>query len=160
IVNGGLYVPLTIRKLAPGDLPQGRRVISETTSRTMLDLMRLNAQIGTGKGADNAAPGYRVGGKTGTAQKAIDGHYAAGHRVSSFAAVFPTDGAIDGKRYLVFILLDDPQPSKDSGGFAMAAQTAAPTAGRVIERIAPILGVKRAPAVPVTLAVPSAHSGR
>jgi cell division protein FtsI (penicillin-binding protein 3) len=159
ILNGGEYIPLTIRKLGPGERPQGRRVISEATSRTMLDLMRLNATLGTGKGADAAAPGYRVGGKTGTAQKAVNGHYITGERVSSFAAIFPTDGAIDAPRYLVFILLDNPKPTKDSGGFAMGAQTAAPTAGRVIERIAPILGVKRAPVVPVTTAA-NTRSGR
>jgi cell division protein FtsI (penicillin-binding protein 3) len=152
ILNGGEYIPLTIRKLDPGQIPQGRRVVSESTSRTMLDLMRLNATIGTGKGADAAAPGYRVGGKTGTAQKAINGHYAVGKRVSSFAAVFPTDGPMDAQRYFVFILLDEPQPTKDTAGFAMGAQTAAPAAGRVIERIAPILGVKRGPIVPVTTA--------
>jgi cell division protein FtsI (penicillin-binding protein 3) len=152
ILNGGEYIPLTIRKRDPGQPLNERRVISEATSRTMLDLMRMNAQLGTGKGADAAAPGYRVGGKTGTAQKAINGHYATGKRVSSFAAIFPTDGPMDAPRYFVFILLDEPQPTKDTAGFAMGAQTAAPAAGRVIERIAPILGVKRGPVTPVALA--------
>jgi cell division protein FtsI (penicillin-binding protein 3) len=149
IMNGGEYVPLTIRKLDPKDYPHGRRVISEATSRTMLDLMRLNATTGTGRGADALAPGYRLGGKTGTAQKADHGHYIAGKRVSSFAAVFPTDGPMDAERYFVFILLDSPKPTKESGGFAMGAQTAAPAAGRVVERIAPYLGVKRAPMNPL-----------
>ena len=157
IFNDGVYIPLTIRKLAAGEVPKGRRVVSEATARTMLDLMRLNATLGTGRGADAAAPGYRVGGKTGTAQKAINGHYAVGKRVSSFAAVFPTDGPADAQRYFIFILLDEPQPTKESGGFAMGAQTAAPTAGRVIERIAPILGVKRA-AVVAVVAPPNAAS--
>ena len=145
ILNGGEYIPLTIRKLDPRDYPHGHRVISEATSRTMLDLMRLNATTGTGRGADALAPGYRLGGKTGTAQKAINGHYAAGKRVSSFAAVFPTDGPMNADHYFVFILLDSPKPTKESGGFAMGAQTAAPAAGRLVERIAPYLGVKRAP---------------
>jgi cell division protein FtsI (penicillin-binding protein 3) len=157
IFNDGVYIPLTIRKLASGEVPKGRRVVSEQTSRTMLDLMRLNATLGTGRGADAAAPGYRVGGKTGTAQKAINGHYAVGKRVSSFAAIFPTDGPANAQRYFIFILLDEPQPTKDSGGFAMGAQTAAPTAGRVIERIAPILGVRREAIVPV-VAPPNAAS--
>jgi cell division protein FtsI (penicillin-binding protein 3) len=152
ILNGGEYIPLTIRKRDPGEPVNARRVISESTARTMLDLMRMNAQLGTGKAADAAAPGYRVGGKTGTAQKAINGRYATGKRVSSFAAIFPTDGPMDAPRYFVFILLDEPQPTKDTAGFAMGAQTAAPAAGRVIERIAPILGVKRAPVTPVALA--------
>jgi cell division protein FtsI (penicillin-binding protein 3) len=151
ILNGGEYIPLTILKRDPAAQLTGHRVISEQTARTMLDLMRMNAQLGTGRAADAAAPGYRVGGKTGTAQKAIGGHYATGKRVSSFAAIFPTDGPMDAKRYLVFILLDEPQPTKDSGGFAMGAETAAPAAGRVIERIAPILGVRRAPVVAATI---------
>ncbi|HEX4182986.1 MAG TPA: penicillin-binding protein 2 [Caulobacteraceae bacterium] len=145
ILNGGEFIPLTIRKLDPGELPAGRRVVSEATSRTMLDLMRLNATDGTGRAADLLAPGYRVGGKTGTAQKAVNGHYAAGKRVSSFAAVFPTDGSLTANRYFVLILLDEPQPTADTAGLAMGAQTAAPTAGRVIERIAPLVGVRRAP---------------
>ena len=111
--------------------------------------MRLNATTGTGRGADALAPGYRVGGKTGTAQKAINGHYAVGKRVSSFAAVFPTDGPMNADRYFVFILLDSPKPTKETYGFAMGAQTAAPAAGRVIERIAPYLGVQRAAPTPL-----------
>src|SRR5665213_1603746 len=104
-----------------------------------------------------AAPGYQVGVKSGTAQSGITGHYAVGKRVSSFAAIFPTDGPANAQRYFIFILLDEPQPTKDSGGFAMGAQTAAPTAGRVIERIAPILGVRREAIVPV-VAPPNAAS--
>ncbi|HLI65163.1 MAG TPA: penicillin-binding protein 2 [Caulobacteraceae bacterium] len=160
VMNGGVYVPLTIRKLGPGEVPQGRRVISEATSRTMLDLMRMNATMGTGKAADAAAPGYRLGGKTGTAQKAVNGHYASGQRVSSFAAVFPTDGAMSDPRYFVFILLDNPQPTKDTAGFAMAAQTAAPAAGRVVERIAPILGIRRGPATPPVVVAHNAKTAR
>ncbi len=160
IMNGGEYIPLTIVKRQPGDVPKGRRVISEGTARTMLDLMRMNATLGTGKAADAAAPGYRVGGKTGTAQKAVNGRYASGKRVSSFAAVFPTDGPMDAPRYFVFILLDEPQPTADTAGFAMGAQTAAPAAGRVIERIAPILGIKRGPITPVVLAATRAKAGR
>jgi len=150
ILNGGEYVPLTIRKVDADHLPKGRRVIKESTSRTMLYLMRLNATTGTGRTADAAAPGYRVGGKTGTAQKADHGRYDPVKKVSSFAAVFPTDGALDADRYLVLIMLDQPHPTKETGGFATGGMTAAPTAGRVIERIAPFLGVQRAPLNPLT----------
>jgi cell division protein FtsI (penicillin-binding protein 3) len=159
ILNGGEYIPLTLRKLDPKDYPHGRRVISEATSRTMLDLMRLNATTGTGRGADALAPGYRLGGKTGTAQKAIHGHYVVGKRVSSFAAVFPTDGPMNADRYFVFILLDSPKPTKETAGFAMGAQTAAPATGRLVERIAPYLGVKRAPVNLLTDTKPIPVSG-
>ena len=147
VLNGGEYRPLSIRKL-DGAPPPGRRVISETTSRTMLDLMRLNAlkgSGGTGGKADAAAPLLRVGGKTGSAEKAIGGHYERNKLVSSFAAVFPTDGPMHAPRYLVLIMMDEPHATKETFGFATGGWTAAPTAGRVIDRIAPFLGVQRAP---------------
>ncbi len=140
-VNGGTYLPLTLRKLAPGEAPAGRRVISVATSRAMLDLMRQNVQMGTGKFADIA--GLSVGGKTGTAQKVIHGRYAQNRTVSSFAAVFPTEGAMDAQRYFVLILIDDPKGDKASLGLRTGAYVAAPVAGRVIDRIAPFLGVRR-----------------
>jgi cell division protein FtsI (penicillin-binding protein 3) len=146
VLDGGIYRPLSIRKL-DGPPAAGRRVIAESTSRTMIDLMRLNAikgSGGTGGKADEAAPLLRVGGKTGSAEKAIGGRYERKKLVSSFAAVFPTDGPMDGPRYLVLIMLDEPHATKDTYGFATGGWTAAPTAGRVIDRIAPFLGVARA----------------
>ncbi len=143
VLNGGEYRPLTIRKL-DGPLAPGRRVIKESTSRTMLDLMRLNGVQGTGRKADALAPGLRIGGKTGSAQKAENGHYGK-MLVSSFAAVFPTDGPMNAPRYFVLITLDSPHPTKDTAGFSTGAWNAAPTAGRVIDRIAPFLGVERVP---------------
>jgi cell division protein FtsI (penicillin-binding protein 3) len=157
ILNGGEYRPLTIRKLDPGASPApGRRVISETTSQTMLDLMRRNVVEGTGGKAEAQAPGYRVGGKTGSAEKAIGGHYERKKLVSSFAAVFPTDGPLNADRYLVLIMLDEPQPTKETFGFATGGWTAAPAAGKVIERIAPYLGVER---IAPTLLAQSAAPG-
>ena len=142
ILNGGVYRPLTIRRLEPGQTPAaGRRVIQANTSRTMLNLMRLNVTNGTGGKANIA--GYRVGGKTGSAEKAIGGHYERKKLVSSFAAIFPTDGPLDADRYFVLIMLDQPNATADTFGFATGGWTAAPAAGRVIERIAPLLGVQR-----------------
>ena len=141
VLNGGRYVPLTTRPIKAGARPQGTRVISENTSRTMLQLMRLNVVHGTGGKAD--AAGLRVGGKTGSAEKVIDGHYARTTLVSSFAAVFPTDGPMNADRYFVLILMDEPKGNAESFGFATGGWTAAPAAGRVIDRIAPFLGVPR-----------------
>ena len=146
IANGGTYVPLTIRKRGPGAIPQSRRVVSAETSRAMLDLLRMNVLKGTGGKAD--ALGLRVGGKTGSAEKAIGGRYVRNLLVSSFAAVFPADGALEAPRYLVLVLLDEPKGDKATFGFATAGWNAAPTAGRVIDRIAPFLGVARTPATP------------
>ena len=145
VFNGGTAIPLTIRKLGPGEHPRGRRVLSEATSRTMLDLMRQNVIEGSGKKAN--ALGLRVGGKTGSAQKVENGRYGR-NNVSSFAAVFPTDGPLEARRYIVLITLDSPQATKDTFGFITAGWNAAPTAGRVIDRIAPFLGVARVATTP------------
>ena len=153
ILNGGVYRPLTLRKLDPGQAPApGRQVIKPSTSRTMLNLMRLNATIGTGRKAD--IPGYRVGGKTGTATKLVHGHYnGAKINLASFAAIFPTDGPLDEDRYFVLIMMDEPHATPETGGFTTGGVVAAPIAGKVIERIAPFLGVRR-------IAVASDQSGK
>jgi cell division protein FtsI (penicillin-binding protein 3) len=145
ILNGGVYRPLTLKRLDPGQAPApGRRVIQETTSETMLRLMRLNVTEGTGTRAD--ALGLRVGGKTGTATKLVHGHYVEGKNalnLASFAAIFPTDGPVDQDRYLVLIMLDEPKPVTADSGVTSGGFTAAPAAERVIDRIAPFLGVRR-----------------
>ena len=143
ILNGGVYRPLTFVRLPPGQAPApGRRVIKASTSRTMLNLMRLNATIGTGRKAD--VPGYRVGGKTGTATKLVHGRYSGGNlNLASFAAIFPTDGPLDEDRYYVLIMMDEPHATPETGGFTTGGEVSAPIAGKVIARIAPLLGVKR-----------------
>lgn len=141
VLNGGTYVPLTIKPVADGERPSGRRVVSEETSKAMLDLMRANVVHGTG-GKANAA-GLRVGGKTGSAEKPGRGGYQRDKLVASFAAVFPADGPLEADRYFVLIMLDEPKGTKETFGFATGGWTAAPTAGRVIDRIGPVLGVER-----------------
>ena len=141
VLNGGQMVPLTIRR-REGAPPEGSRVVSEQTSRIMLDLMRMNVVRGTGSKAN--AAGLRVGGKTGSANKIVGGRYSDTVLVASFAAVFPTDGPLDADRYFVLILLDEPKGSAASGGARTGGWTAAPAVGRVIDRIASFLGVRRA----------------
>jgi len=136
-------IPLTLRKM--DKRPEGVRVISEDTSRKMLDLMRLNVTAKEGSGGRADAPGLSVGGKTGTAQLVIDRHYSKDRVLASFAAVFPTDGPLDADRYFVLIMLKDPKRLPETYGFATAGWNAAPAAGRVIDRIASFVGVKRAP---------------
>ncbi len=101
----------------------------------MRELLRKVVTEGTGKLAD--VPGYAVGGKTGTAEKAVAHGYAQHALISSFLAVFPASRP----RYVVLVLLDEPKGTAETYGFATAGFTAAPTAGKVIERIAPILRV-------------------
>lgn len=135
VVNGGILRPLSLVKLAPGEVPKGKRVISEKTSQEMRDLMRLVVQYGTGRHAE--APGYVVGGKTGTAERVVDGRYALKKLLSSFIAAFP----MNHPKYVVMTMIDGPHGNKKSYGYATAGWTAAPCARRIIERIAPILGV-------------------
>jgi cell division protein FtsI (penicillin-binding protein 3) len=145
VLNGGRHVPLTIRKRAPGAKVDGPRVFSEATSAEMLKIMRANVADPIGSGGKADAPGLSVGGKTGTGEKydpAIRG-YSTTRQVSSFAAVFPTEGAIGDDRYFVLILLDEPKPSAATYGYATGGWVAAPAAGRVIDRIAGYLGVPR-----------------
>ena len=143
ILNGGVMVPLTLAKM--DHRPDGQRIISEDTSRKMLDLMRLNVTAKEGSGGKADVPGLSVGGKTGTAQLIIDRHYSKDRVLASFAAVFPTEGPLDADRYYVLIMLKDPKRLPETFGFATAGWNAAPAAGRVIDRIAPFVGVKREP---------------
>jgi cell division protein FtsI (penicillin-binding protein 3) len=101
----------------------------------MRKLMRLVVEYGTAKLA--AAPGYVVGGKTGTAEKNQGGHYQVKKLMSDFVAVFP----MQDPRYLVLTLVDEPHGTKASHGFATAGWTVVPATSRIIQRIAPILGV-------------------
>jgi cell division protein FtsI (penicillin-binding protein 3) len=149
LMNGGVYMPLTIVKPADGAQPAGRRVLSETTSRHMLDLMRDNVVNPRGSGGKADVWGLRVGGKTGSAQKAGKGGYKGTNAVvTSFAAVFPTDGPMTAKRYMVLILMDEPQATPKTYGFRTAGWNSTVVAARVIDRIAPFLGVDRVATIP------------
>jgi cell division protein FtsI (penicillin-binding protein 3) len=135
LVNGGLWRPATLLKVAPGQEPKGRRIISENTSRIMRQLLRMVVTEGTGKKAE--AIGFRVGGKTGTAEKPGVGGYSKTVNVSTFAGVFP----MDAPKYVVIAMLDSPKGSAISAGQTTAAWTAAPVVSKVIARTGPMLGV-------------------
>ena len=142
IVNGGRLVHPTLVRRQSDELVPFTRVISEETSHEMRDLLRLVVTGGTGMKAD--VPGYSVAGKTGTAEKACPGGYAHSKLLSSFLGFFPAQHP----EYVVLIILDEPQGTKQTFGFATAGWTAAPTAGNVIRRIAPLLDVPVAPSEP------------
>ena len=138
LVNGGVAMTPTLLKREPGERLVQKRVMSAETSAVMRMLLYAVVAEGTGKNA--AVPGYLVGGKTGTAEKAIDGRYEPDRMITSFVGVFP----IDRPRFAVLTLMDEPKGTKETFGFATAGWTAAPVAGAVIERIAPMLGVPAA----------------
>ncbi len=152
VVNGGTLVRPTILALPPGAAPDGVRVMQESTSVLMRKLMRLVVTVGTGTKAE--VPGYYVGGKTGTAEKVGAHGYRKHANVSAFISVFP----MNAPRYAVYMMLDDPQGNKSTYGFSTGGMVAAPAAGRVIARVAPMLGLlpdlQDAAAINQELAIP------
>jgi cell division protein FtsI (penicillin-binding protein 3) len=137
LFNGGIYRPATLLRVDRNHPPaKGTRVFSEETSYRMRALLREVVLAGTGRKAD--APGYRVGGKTGTAEKLLNGRYTSSAVVTTFAGVFP----MDEPRYVIVAMLDDPKPTKDTFGFHTAGWNVAPVVSRTISRIAPMLGVR------------------
>jgi cell division protein FtsI (penicillin-binding protein 3) len=136
LLNGGLMVPPTfIMRDKETAIPLGKQIVKPETSEKMRYLFRLNATEGSAAKAD--VPGYRVGGKTGTAEKVVQGRYSKDKRLASFIGAFP----MDKPRYSLIVLLDEPQALPETYGFATAGWNAVPTAGKIIQRIAPMLGI-------------------
>ena len=137
LVNGGLKVPPTFLPRTRQEARQiSTRVLKPETSAIIAKLMRANVLRGSGKRAN--AQGYRVGGKTGTAEKVVNGRYAKSSLLNSFLSVFPTDDP----QYLVLVTLDEPQRVEATKFRSTAGVNAAPTVGKVVARIGPILGVQ------------------
>jgi cell division protein FtsI (penicillin-binding protein 3) len=135
LVNGGIWRPATLRKLHANEVPEGHRVFSAATSARMRQLLRMIVAAGTGRSAD--AKGFRVGGKTGSAEKPEEGRYNKSSLVTTFASAFP----MDNPRYVVLTMMDEPKGNAQTFGLRTAAWTAAPVVKRVVERTAPMLGV-------------------
>jgi len=135
IINDGVQRPLTLLKRRPGERPAGHQVIAPRTSQAMRGLLRLVVTDGTGRRAE--APGYEIGGKTGTAEKIGRQGYRKEALISSFVAAFP----MSDPRYVVFVLIDEPKPNAHSNGYATGGVVAAPVIRRVVERSALFLGV-------------------
>jgi cell division protein FtsI (penicillin-binding protein 3) len=135
LVNGGIWRPATLRKLHANEVPEGHRVFSAATSARMRQLLRMIVAAGTGRSAD--AKGFRVGGKTGSAEKPEEGRYNKSSLVTTFASAFP----MDNPRYVVLAMMDEPKGNAQTFGLRTAAWTAAPVVKRVVERAGPMLGV-------------------
>lgn len=134
VMNGGIYTPPTLLK--NGNKRDTRRIISKQTSNDMRKLLRDVVIYGSAKNAN--IDGYDVAGKTGTANKIVDGRYIKGKNVTSFVSTFPyTD-----PKYAVMVIIDDPKPIKETFGFVTSGWNACPTGGNIIKRIAPQLNVQ------------------
>ena len=136
LMNGGKLIPPTFMPRTEEQADQvATQVVKESTVEDMKTLFRMNVQSGSGKQA--AVPGFDVGGKTGTAEKVVNGRYSSDQRFNAFLSAFP----IDKPEYIVLVVLDNPQAEKPGAG-TTAGANAAPTVGRVINRAAALLGVK------------------
>ena len=136
LVNGGVMIPPTFMKRTEAEAKAiGTRVIKPETSEGMRYVLRLNAERGSA--SKTAIPGFYVGGKTGTAEKVINGRYSKTKNLTTFTAVMP----MDKPRYVFLTILDEPQALPETHGFTTSGWNAAPTTGNVVERVAPLLGV-------------------
>jgi cell division protein FtsI (penicillin-binding protein 3) len=155
-VATGVLMRPTILAVPPGEHPDGVPVMQPATSETMRKLMRLVVTDGYGKQAEVA--GYYPGGKTGTAEKVGKHGYKRGFKesfnVAAFTSVFP----MNAPRYAVYMMVDEPHGNKSTYGYSTAGWVAAPAAGRVIARIAPMLGmlpdIQDAPVINQALYIP------
>jgi cell division protein FtsI (penicillin-binding protein 3) len=136
LVNGGVLNPVTLlKKNKFSFFNDGIRVVSEATSDKIRKIMRLAVHYGTGRKAD--VRGYLVGGKTGSADKPKEGKYDTNVIISSFISAFP----MDEPEYVVMVMMDEPIGTAKTGGYTTGGMVAAPVAGDIIKRIAPILSV-------------------
>lgn len=133
-INGGYLLQPTLLKKKPGDYQQLSRIFSESTSDKMRKLFRLVVTHGTGKRSD--IQGYFVGGKSGTANKSVNGQYSKTSRISSFVSAFP----MHDPQYTILVMVDEPKPTAQysavTGGIVSA-----PVVGNIVKQIAPLLGV-------------------
>ncbi len=135
LMSGFLIEPTFLPRTADEAMENAKRVVTDYTVAGMRYLYRLNAEKGSGKRAE--VPGYRVGGKTGTAEKVVNGRYSSDKRFNAFVAAFP----MDDPQYIVLSIIDEPKPEKPGMG-ATAGSNAAPIVANIIRRSAPMLGVK------------------
>jgi len=137
VMNGGYLIPPTFMKRSEEEARAlAKKVLKSETSEKMRYLMRLNAEIGTAKQAD--VKGYYIGGKTGTAEKVVNGHYSKKQVLNSFTAIIPADNP----QFQVLVMLDEPKALPETHGFITSGWNAVPTGGKVIARIAPLLGIE------------------
>lgn len=133
VINGGNYFEPTLVKRTQA--PTSRRTLSYNTSMQMRKLLRGVVLKGSGKRAN--VPGYEVAGKTGTAQKLVNGHYIDKKVMTSFLATFP----VSDPKYALYLMMDEPKPTKETWGFVTSGWNTVPTAGKIITAIAPQLNL-------------------
>jgi cell division protein FtsI (penicillin-binding protein 3) len=137
LVNGGTLIPPTFLKRTEARPRRRTQVIKPETSEGMRYVMRLNASNPSGSASAAAIAGFFVGGKTGTAEKVINGRYSKTKNLTTFTAVVPADKP----RYVFLTIMDEPKATPETYGFSTAGWNAGPVTGNIIERAAPLLGL-------------------
>ncbi len=131
-------------KLLQPTLIKGGNILTENNQQLIAKdivydlrkLMRAVVRHGTGRKAD--AAGYRVGGKTGTAEKVKSGNYAASDKLASFVGIFPSEDP----KYAILVMLDEPKGNKQTYGYATGGWVAAPVVANIVSRMAPLYGIQ------------------
>ncbi len=137
LMNAGQLVPPTLFKRNEAEAQAiSRPVVRPATSAEMIYLHRMNALLGSARRMDAEATGYRAGGKTGTAEKVVDGSYSKTKNITVFTSAFP----LEAPRYAMLIMLDEPQ-AESAQSTREAGWNVAVVSGRIIARVAPMLGV-------------------
>ncbi|KGF70579.1 cell division protein [Hoeflea sp. BAL378] len=136
LMNGGKLIEPTFlpRTVEEAD-KVAVQVIQPSTSKSMRDLMEMNVAMGSGRRAE--VEGFHVGGKTGTAEKVVNGRYNSSVRFNAFLSAFP----IDNPEYVVLVVIDEPKPEEGKSS-ATAGLNAAPMVSAIIRRSAGFLGVE------------------
>ena len=136
MVNGGRLIPPTLlpRSAAEADA-LAQQVLSPQTSAQMRYLMRLNVTEGTGKKAE--VEGFRIGGKTGSAEKVVNGRYDGTKLLTSFLGAFPAEDP----HYVILVMIDEPRGIEETHGFRTAGWNAVPVTGRILTRVGPMLDI-------------------
>ena len=136
LANGGYMIKPTFLKRDTDDVRQeAQRIVRPETSESLRYLMRLNAVDGSAKKVN--LPGYFAGGKTGTADKIVHGHYAKDKVFTTFMSIVPADKP----RYLFLVLMDEPQAVEGTYGYHTAAWNSGEVCGKIMERVAPLLNM-------------------
>lgn len=135
LVNGGRLIHPTFLKKNTNETIDYSQVIDPTTSDKLKKLMYLNVINGSGKNA--AVDGILVGGKTGSAEKVSDKTYEKNKLRTTFLGAFP----INEPKYILFLLLDEPEGIEETHGYATAGYNVAPTFSNIVTRIAPMLDI-------------------
>ena len=132
VTNGGIYINPTIRKRDVGRISGSRVLSEEISSKLRHNMVRVVEET---SGKLTRINGIKIGGKTGTAEKRVNGAIDKKRNMTTFVGIFPADAP----QYIIMINLDEPQGLAETGGWRTASQNSVPTAGKILDGILPLL---------------------